>query len=85
MHRQTVKGNFSTAVAQCDEIGKKYPKYRTEALRHKGKLLLSMDMPQEAEEIYATIIKTHAIPWARLGLVHSLHKQRKFVEAEALL
>ena len=85
IYEQTSKGNLASAAAECDEIWKKYPKYETEALRLKGKLLLAMNMPKEAEKLYYSIVKKHAIPWARLGLAHSFHRQKKYAEAEVLL
>lgn len=62
IYEQTAKGHLLNAAAKCDEVAKKYPKYRTDALRLKGKLLLAMDRPQEAEDLYDGIVKTHAIP-----------------------
>lgn len=85
VYEQTAKGHLVNACAKCDEIILKYPEYRIDALRFKGELLLTMGKSTEAEELYAEIVKRHAIPWARFGLVRAFHMQGKDDIGEKLL
>jgi CheY-like chemotaxis protein/thioredoxin-like negative regulator of GroEL len=73
------------AIAGCDEIIGKMPKYLIDALRFKGECLNALGRFAEAEALYQKIVNMRAIPWARLGLAKALHNQKKYAEAEALL
>jgi DNA-binding response OmpR family regulator len=66
VYEQTAKGHYLNAATKCDEIAKKFPKYRIDALRHKGELLLAMNSAKEAEMLYLEIAKAHTVPWAKL-------------------
>lgn len=73
---------LEAALAGCDRLIAKKPKYLIDALRFKGELLNAMGRFDEAEALYKQIINMRAIPWARLGLAKSLHLQGKDVVAE---
>ena len=82
VHRHLLAHNLEAAILACDEIIRSRPKYMVDALRFKGELLVTLERFTEAEVLYQQIIKMRAIPWARLGLARTLHKQKKDEAAE---
>ncbi|PKO73425.1 MAG: hypothetical protein CVU23_02735 [Betaproteobacteria bacterium HGW-Betaproteobacteria-17] len=76
---------LDAAIAACDTLIQNKPKYRVDALRFKGELLVTLGRPEEAEALYQQVIAMRAIPWARLGLARALHLQAKDDAAEAVL
>lgn len=77
--------HLQAAVQACDIVAAHAPRYRIDALRFKGELLVSLGRFEEAEALYQEVIALRAIPWARLGLARALHQQQKEAPAEALL
>lgn len=77
--------HLQAAAQACDIVAAHAPRYRIDALRFKGELLVSLGRFEEAEALYQEVIALRAIPWARLGLARALHQQQKEAPAEALL
>lgn len=77
--------HLQAAAQACDIVAAHAPRYRIDALRFKGELLVSLGRFGEAEALYQEVIALRAIPWARLGLARALHQQQKEAPAEALL
>lgn len=77
--------HLQAAAQACDILAERAPRYRIDALRFKGELLITLGRLDEAEALYQEVIALRAIPWARLGLARSLHLQQKEAPAETLL
>ncbi|MFP5410382.1 MAG: response regulator [Gammaproteobacteria bacterium] len=77
--------HLQAAAQACDILAEHAPKYRIDAMRFKGELLVSLGRFDEAEALYQAIIAQRAIPWARLGLARALHQQQQEAPAEAIL
>jgi tetratricopeptide (TPR) repeat protein len=78
-------GEMEAALAGCDNLMQNVPKYRIDAMRFKGEILIAMGRPDEARELYDEVIRMRAVPWARLGLAKAQHMRKKEVEAETIL
>jgi CheY-like chemotaxis protein/Flp pilus assembly protein TadD len=79
------RGDLEAALAGCDTLMQNQPKYRVDAMRFKGEVLIAMGRFDEASVLYDEIVRLRAVPWARLGLARTLHLRNKSAEAEALL
>lgn len=84
-YRAYSAGDLEAALAHCDGIMEKQPKYRVDAMRLKGELLTAMGHFEEAKALYEEVIRLRAVPWARLGLARAQHLRNKEVEAEKIL
>ncbi len=78
-------GNLHEAIDLCRIGEDKYPKYAIDFLRLRAELHVTLGESKEAEKIYAELLATKAVAWARLGLAKTLFMQEKFGEAEQLL
>ena len=59
---------FKAATNACNKILKEHPKYQLKALRIKSKLLLKLELYDDAGKLFEKIVQAREIPWARLGL-----------------
>ena len=59
---------YKNAVIACNKIAKEHPKYQIKALRIKSKLLLNLELYDDAEKLFEKIVQARELPWARLGL-----------------
>jgi predicted Zn-dependent protease len=64
---------------------KTQPKYRVDAMRFKGEVLIAMGRFDEASALYDEVVRLRAVPWARLGLAKTMHLCNKSADAENLL
>ncbi|MFP5408019.1 MAG: response regulator [Gammaproteobacteria bacterium] len=85
IYRNVSAQNLEAAVAGCEALISAQPRYRIDALRFKGDLLLALGRYADAEALYQEVIAMRPIPWARLGLARALHLQKKDDAAEAEL
>lgn len=85
IYREVSAQNLEAAVTGCDALISAQPRYRIDALRFKGDLLLALGRAADAEALYQEVIAMRPIPWARLGLARALHLQKKDDAAEAEL
>lgn len=79
------KGALKKAVAACDDLIRSQPRYVVDAMRFKGELLLAGGSHAEAEALYRQVIDMRAVPWARLGIARSLHRQGRLDDSARLL
>ena len=77
--------HLQAAAQACDILADRAPRYRIDALRFKGELLVTLGRLDEAEALYQEVIALRAIPWARLGLARALHLQQKEDPAAEIL
>lgn len=62
-----------------------FPNYVIDFLRLRAELLIASGQVDEAQAVYKRILESRVVPWARLGLAKTLHLQKHYAEAEALL
>ena len=79
------KGGLEAALAECEHLKKKFPKYFVDALRFQGDVLMAMGDFSGAEALYRQVMALRPVPWSRLGLARALSLQRKSAEAESVL
>ena len=78
-------GNLRDAIAVCIEGAASYSRHAVDFMRLRAELYVALGEPVEAEQVYAELLSTRAIAWARLGLAKSLFMQGQFAEAESNL
>ncbi len=78
-------GNLRDAIAACIDGAARYRRHMVDFMRLRAELYVALGEPVEAEQVYAQLLTTRAIAWARLGLAKSLYLQGRFVEAESNL
>lgn len=74
-------GDKEKALAECDAVLAKNPRYALELLRMKGELLLGMQRIDEAMALYQTVLAQRATPWASVGNARALAARGDDAEA----
>ena len=75
-------GNLRDAIATCLDGAARHSRHVVDFMRLRAELYVVLGEPVEAEQVYAQLLSTRAIAWARLGLAKTLYMQGRFVEAE---
>lgn len=78
-------GDNPGAIQATVEGEARFPNYAVDFLRLRAELLIASGQVDEAQAVYKRILESRAVPWARLGLAKTLHLQKRYGEAEALL
>ncbi|MBF0519405.1 MAG: hypothetical protein HQK92_06755 [Nitrospirae bacterium] len=73
--------NFSEAIALCDDLLQKTPKYHIDILKVKGEIYMTSGDYKNAEEVYSLVITTHKLPWAVFNLGKVYFHTKKFQDA----
>jgi predicted Zn-dependent protease len=84
-YRLIAIGDNPGAIQTTIEGEERFPNHATDFLRLRAELLITAGQVAEAQAVYQRILETRAVPWARLGLAKTLHLQKRYKEAEALL
>ena len=75
-------GNLREAIDACIEGAANHARYMVDFMRLRAELHVTLSEPHEAEQVYAQLLATRAVAWARLGLAKTLFMQGRFAEAE---
>ena len=76
-------GNLLDAIESCKTGEKEHETtYLIDFLRLRAELHLAAGQTDEAQEVYARVLDTKAVPWAKLGLAKTMFLQKRFDEAE---
>jgi DNA-binding response OmpR family regulator/thioredoxin-like negative regulator of GroEL len=75
-------GNLLDAIEACRKGEVEHPIFLIDFLRLRAELHLAASQTIEAQEIYAHVLGSKAVPWAKLGLAKTLFLQKRFDEAE---
>lgn len=73
--------DYAGVVAACDKVIQGKTHHTLDAQRIKAEALLALDRIDEAAEIYGSVSKQRAIPWARMGYAMVLKKRGLIDEA----
>ena len=66
------ESDFATAARLCTERFKARGAYWLYAARIGAELLLRIEQPAEARQLYEAVIKAKTLPWAKLGVARSM-------------
>lgn len=84
-YRCIAQGDTPAAIRHCLTGESRHPAFAIDFLRLRAQLLLESGQVDEAQAVYQHILEQRVVPWARLGLAKTLHLQKRYAEAEALL
>lgn len=76
-------GNLIDAIEACRSGEKEHPIFLIDFLRLRAELHLAAGQTSDAQDIYAQVLDSKAVPWAKLGLAKTLFLQKRLDEAEA--
>jgi tetratricopeptide (TPR) repeat protein len=79
------RGDKHKALAACDPLMHAQPRYVPEIQRVKGELLLALERPQEAFDLYEKVLTERSTPWAEVGHARALAALGKADQAKAQL
>lgn len=85
VYRLIELGDTPDAIRRCADNETVYPQYALDFMRLRAELHVAMGHADEAQAVYRAILKSRALPWARLGLAKTHFMQKRYAEAEALL
>lgn len=86
LDRAVADGDLHTAVALCDTLRPSDdPRRRMELLRLKAELLLTLEKPQHAAQLFEAALEQRPYAWARFGLARALTKMDRGEEGRQLL
>ncbi len=87
--RATDAKDWELVVAECERLLDTGETYNIEASKIKGAALLKMQRAQEAAACFESVLETHELPWAKLGLARALamlgDKQRAIAMAREII
>ncbi|WP_088328747.1 response regulator [Lacimicrobium sp. SS2-24] len=82
------KGDYENSLARLEELmaHNKEPKYRTNMIKLKARILLKLQRYKESAAIYEEVLKTSdKIIWAKWGLIQSTHLMGETQRSEKML
>ncbi|WP_353152257.1 response regulator [Herminiimonas fonticola] len=85
VYRQVELGNLGRAIEICQDGESKKAAYRTDFLRLRAEMHMTLGEVSAAEEIYTELLAKRSIAWAHLGLASTLFMQERYEEAEEKL
>lgn len=71
VHARVEAGDYVAAADLCLQRYQNRTPFWVDAARMGGELLLRLQRPQEAAEMFEAVSQTRAVPWARLGLARA--------------
>ncbi|HSD36487.1 MAG TPA: response regulator [Rhodocyclaceae bacterium] len=75
-------GNLLDAIESCRKGEQEHPNFVIDFLRLRAELHLTAGQTSDAQQIYAEVLGSKAVPWAKLGLAKTLFLQKRFKEAQ---
>lgn len=84
-YRRVERGDVNGAIAYCVEAETHHPQYAIEFMRLRAELCMQGGQPVQAQHIYAQVLRTRSLPWAKLGLAKTLFMQKRYAESERCL
>ncbi|MEC5387356.1 tetratricopeptide repeat protein [Uliginosibacterium sp. H3] len=75
-------GNLLDAIEFCRRGEQEHPAFLIDFLRLRAELHLSAGQTDDAQQIYAQVLDSKAVPWAKLGLAKTLFLQKRLEEAQ---
>lgn len=80
-----VQKDYQKALAECTIASQKNSKYLLVIMRIKGEILLSLDQPQVALELYSAALKNRDLSWAKLGKAIAYYHIGNYEKSSELL
>ncbi len=77
--------NYKRALLECDKAAQKSHKYNLAIMRLKGEVLIHLDQPQAAFELYYSILQVRDFPWAKLGQAITHYHLKNYNQAAKML
>jgi CheY-like chemotaxis protein/thioredoxin-like negative regulator of GroEL len=75
-------GNLLDAIESCRKGEQEHPTFLIDFLRLRAELHLTAGQTSDAQQIYAQVLDSKAVPWAKLGLAKTLFLQKRLEEAQ---
>lgn len=85
IYRLMDHGSLLEAATTCAEAELAHPRYAIDFMRLRAELYVTLGKAVEAEAIYAKVIESKAVAWARLGLAKTLFMQSRYEDSEGML
>ncbi|WP_444550893.1 response regulator [Candidatus Magnetomonas plexicatena] len=73
--------DFKEAIALCDDLLQKNPRYRIDILKVKGEVYMTSGDYKNAEDVYALVLTTHKLPWASFNMGKVYFHTKRFQDA----
>lgn len=77
--------DYKKALQECTNAGEKDNKYHLSIMRIKGEILLLLQQPKDAFELYESILVFRDFSWARLGKAIAYYHLQDYINAEDIL
>jgi len=77
--------DYKKSLAECAKASKKSSKYMLPIMRFKGEVLLNLDQPKLALELYDLILSHRELSWAKLGKAIAYYHLADYANSETLL
>ncbi|WP_296000133.1 response regulator [Rugamonas sp.] len=79
------QGRSAEAVDACVAASAAQPRYGADYQRLRAELLLSLDRPADAEQVYRALLENRDAGWMQLGVANALFQQQRYDDAGAAL
>jgi len=77
--------NYKKALYECGKASQKHYKYSLPIMRLKGEVLINLDQPQSAFDLYDSILEFRDFSWAKLGKAISYYHLQDYSKSEKIL
>lgn len=84
-YRLIEAGETLEAIESCRRGETEHPVYLVDFMRLRAELHIAAGQAPEAQAVYARVLDSKAVPWAKLGLAKTLFMQKQFGAAEEQL
>ncbi|HEX5125682.1 MAG TPA: response regulator [Rhodocyclaceae bacterium] len=84
-YRLIESGNTLGAIEACRKGETEHPQFVVDFLRMRAELHIAAGQPEQSQEVYKLVLKSRAVPWAKLGLAKTLFMLKQYADAEKSL
>lgn len=80
----TIK-DYTQALKECAKASKAYPKYSFPIMRLKGEVLIKLQQPQLAHNLYDSLLEFREFSWAKLGKAIACYHLKQYSNSLTIL
>ena len=77
--------DYKKALYECGKAGKGNHKYNLPIMRLKGEVLLNLEQPQSAFDLYESVLEFRDFSWARLGKAIAYYHLQDYTQSAKIL
>jgi len=77
--------DYAKALYECGKAGKAHKKYNLPIMRLKGEVLINLQQPQSAFDLYDSILEFRDFSWARLGKAIAYYHLKDYTRSAQML